>query len=93
MDQQALASDAFFLSGDVLERLRQAFRVALHQARVAQDGGYGRHVEDALVEVEETIGDVPAKIDGAVDDDRAEAEETGESERERQSWFSRYRAA
>jgi hypothetical protein len=93
MDQQALASDAFFLSGDVLERLRQAFRVAFHQARVAQDGGYGRHVENALVEVEETIGDVLAKIDGAVDDDRAEAEETGEAEREWQSWFPRYRAA
>jgi hypothetical protein len=36
------------MTGERLDRLRQALKVARHQARVAQDGGYGRHVEDAL---------------------------------------------
>jgi hypothetical protein len=76
-----------------LDRLRQALRVALHQSRVAQGSGYGRHVEDALVEVEDTIADQLAAIENAVDDDRAEADETGEAERERRSWFPRYWAA
>ncbi len=52
-----------------------------------------RHVEDALVEIEEVIGDSLAKIDNALDDDKAEAEETGQAERQRRSWFPRYRAA
>ena len=42
MSSQALVSDTFSLSG---ERLRQALKVAGHQARVAQISGYGRHVE------------------------------------------------
>jgi hypothetical protein len=90
---EAIVSNTFSLLGESRDRLRQALRVALHQARVAQSSGYGRHVEDALVEVEETVRDMLAKIDNAVDDDRAEAEETVEAERERQSWFPRYRAA
>ena len=93
MDTQAIISNTFSLTGESLDRLRQALRVALHQARVTQSSGYGRHVEDALVEVEDTIADQLANIENAVDDDRAEAEETGEAERERQSWFPRYRAA
>jgi hypothetical protein len=75
-----------------LNRLRQALKVARHQARVAQAGDYGRHVEDALAEIEEAIGDHLAKIDNALDDDRAEAEESGEAERKRRSWFPRYEA-
>ena len=78
---------------DHLEPLLQALRVALHQARVTQSSSYGRHVEDALVEVEDAIANQLATIENAVDDDRAEAEETVEAERERQSWFPRYRAA
>ncbi len=93
MDKQPLVSDTFFLAGDPLDRLREVLLVARHQARVAQNAGYGRHVEDALVEVEETITDQLAKIINAAEDDCAEADETGEAERERQSWFPRYRAA
>ena len=92
MNSQALVSDTFFLSGERLERLRQALKVAGHQARLAQNSGYGRHVEDALAEIEETITDHLALIDNAVDDDRAEAEESGEAERERRAYFSRYEA-
>jgi hypothetical protein len=93
MSQRAIVSDAFFLAGDRLERLRDVLRIAVHQARVTQNAGYGRHVEHALVEVEDTLTDLLAKMDNAMDDDQAEAEETGEAERERRSCFPRYRAA
>ena len=92
MSSQALVSDTFFLSGERLERLRQALKVAGHQARVAQHGGYGRHVEDALAEIEEAIIDHLARIENALEDDKAEAEESGEAERARRTYFSRYEA-
>ena len=79
MSSQALVSDTFFLSGERLDRLRQALKVAGHQARVAQHGGYGRHVEDALAEIEEAITDHLARIENALEDDKAEAEEFGRS--------------
>ena len=82
----------FFLSGERLDRLRQVLKVAGHQARVAQHGGYGRHVEDALAEIEEAVIDHLARIENAVDDDQADAEETGEAERERRAYYSRYEA-
>ena len=53
MSSQALVSDTFTLPGERLDRLRHALKVAGHQARVAQEGGYGRHVEDALADIEE----------------------------------------
>jgi hypothetical protein len=46
MSSHALVSDTFLLSGERLDRLRQALKVAGHQAGVAQHGGYGRHVAD-----------------------------------------------
>jgi hypothetical protein len=92
MNSQALVFDTFSLSGEHLDRLRQALKVARHQARVAQTGGYGRHVEDALTEIEEAITDHLARIENAVDDDKADAEETGESEHERRAYYSRYEA-
>jgi hypothetical protein len=93
MSTQGHASDAFYLSGESLERLRQALEVAGHQARVAQSGGYGRHVEDALTEIEEAISAHLARIPTALDDDKAEAEDSGEAALERQSWFAPYKAA
>ena len=92
MSSQTLVSDTFSLSGERLDRLRQALKVVGHQARVAQHGSYGRHVEDALVEIEEAISDHLARIENAVDDDQAEAEEAGEAERERRAYYSRYEA-
>jgi hypothetical protein len=89
MSAQPAVSDTFFLSGERLDRLRQALRVAVHQARIAQSGHYGRHVEDTLTEIEDAIGEHLAKIDNALDDDRAEAEQFGEGER---SWFPHYEA-
>ena len=93
MSSQALVSDTFFLSGDRLDRLRQALKVAGHQARVAQHPGYGRHVEDALAEIEDAISDHLAWIENAVEDDKAEAEYSGEAERTRRAYFPRYVAA
>jgi hypothetical protein len=92
MNSQALVFDTFSLSGEHLDRLRQALKVARHQARVAQTCGYGRHVEDALTEIEEAITDHLTRIENAGDDDQAEAEETGEAERERRAYYSRYEA-
>ena len=92
MSSQVLVSETFFLSGELLDRLRQALKVAGHQARVAQHGGYGRHVEDALTEVEEAVVDHLARIENALEDDKAEAEEFGEGERARRAYFPRYEA-
>ena len=92
MSSQALVSDTFFLSGDRLDRLRQALKVAGHQARVAQHAGYGRHVADALAEIEEAVSDHLARIDNALDDDKAEAAALGEAERDRRAYFPHYEA-
>jgi hypothetical protein len=92
MDTQRLVSNTFSLSGEHLDRLRQALKVAGHQTRIAQTSGYGRHVEDTLTEIEEAIGDHLARIENALDDDKAEAEESGEAERARRAYYSRYEA-
>jgi hypothetical protein len=93
MNKPADTHDAVYLSGEHIDRLREALKVAEHQARVAQSSGYGRHVEDVLVEIEEAIGSHLARIDIALDHDAADAEESGEAERQRESWSPRYRAA
>ena len=92
MSSQAIVYDTFSLSGERLNRLRQALKVAGHQARIAQNGSYGHHVADALAEIEETIIDHLARIENALDDDKAEAEESGEAERSRRTYFPRYEA-
>ena len=90
MSRRALVFNTFSLSGEHLDRLRQALKITGHQVRVTQIGGYGRHLEDALVEIEESITDHLARIEHAVADDKAEAEESGEAERARCAHFSRY---
>jgi hypothetical protein len=88
-----VVSDTFTLSGSYVDRVRQALRVAEHQARVAQAGDHGRHVEDALIQIEETIRAQLAQLEAAFEDDRAEAEESGVAERDRHAWSPRYQAA
>jgi hypothetical protein len=92
MSSQAIVYDTFSLSGERLNRLRQALKVAGHQARIARNCGYGHHVAGALAEIEETIIDHLARIEIALDDDKAEAEESGEAERSRRTYFPRYEA-
>jgi hypothetical protein len=92
MSSQVLVSDTFTLTGERLDRLRQALKIVRQQAHLAQSSGYGRHVEDALAGIEESISDHLAWINNALDDDKAEAEESGAAERSRRSWFPRYAA-
>jgi hypothetical protein len=93
MKTEPIVSDTFTLSGENIDRLRQALKVVAHQARLAQAADYGRNVVDALVETEELARDQLARIDGALEDDRAEAEDQGVAERQRQASFPLYRAA
>jgi len=93
MSTQAVVSDTFTLSGEHLDRLRQALRVVLHQARLAQGAEYGRNIADALTETEELANAQLARLEDAVDDDKAEAEDLGEAERQRRASFPLYRAA
>jgi hypothetical protein len=92
MSRQALVSDTFTLTGESLDRLRQALKIARHQAHLAQTSDYGRHVEDALAEIEDVISDQFARIDNALADDKAEAETSGEAERARRAFFPHYEA-
>ena len=93
MKTEPIVSDTFTLSGENIDRLRQALKVVAHQARLAQVADYGRNVVDALVETEELARDQLARIDGALEDDRAEAEDQGVAERQRQASYPLYRAA
>lgn len=93
MDTQPIVFDTFTLSGEQIERLRQALKVVVHQARLAQHADYGRNVVDALAETEELAGAQLARLDGALDDDKAEAEDLGIAERHRRASYPTYRAA
>jgi hypothetical protein len=93
MKTQPIVSDTFTLSGEHIDRLRQALQVAAHQARLAQNADYGRNVVDALIEAEELVGAQLARLDGALDDDRAEAEDLGAAARQRRASYPLYRAA
>ena len=89
----APVADQFTLSGEHLDRLRQALKVVAHQSRLAQSGDYGRNVVDMLTETEELAASALARLDGAADDDRAEAEDLGIAERQRRASYPLYRAA
>jgi hypothetical protein len=93
MNRQSLASDTFTLSGDHVSRLRQALNIVIDQALLAQRVDYGRNTVDALAETEELARAQLARLDGALDDDWAEAEESGAAERQRRASYSLYRAA
>ena len=77
--------DTFSLSGDYESRVAQLLSIARHQARVAQVAAAPR-MQDALVELEDAISDHLAALDNAAEDDKADAEASGEAERERQAW-------
>ena len=85
MDYHAPVSDTFMLSGDHEQRLVQVLKTARHLARVAQ-GPADRHMQDALAALEDALADHLAAIETAADDDKADAEDSGEAERERRAW-------
>ena len=77
--------DTFTLTGDYENRVLEALKVAQHQARLAQAGAAPR-MQDALAALEDALSDQIAWLENAAEDDKADAEESGEAERERQSW-------
>ena len=85
MDYHTQVPDTFRLSGDYETRLRQVLEIARPLARLAQ-GPADRHMQDALTELEDALSDHLAALETAADDDKADAEESGEAERERRAW-------
>ena len=79
------APDTVLLSGDYESRVAQLLSIARHQARVAQ-GVAAPRMQDALVELEDAISDHLVALDNAAEDDKADAEASGEAERKRQAW-------
>jgi hypothetical protein len=77
--------DTFTLTGDYENRVLEALRIAQHQARLAQATARPR-MQDALVGLEDALSDQIAWLENAAEDDKANAEESGEAERERQAW-------
>jgi hypothetical protein len=86
MDYHAQVPDTFTLSGDFEQRLVQALEIARRLARLAQGPAY-RHMQDALAELEDALSDHLAAIATAADDDKADAEDSGEAERERRAYY------
>ena len=86
MDYLTRVPDTFTLSGDDESRVRQLLVLTRQQVRLAQGPAFP-HMQDALVDLEDAISDHLAALDTAADDDRTEAEEAGETERERRAYF------
>jgi|tagenome__1003787_1003787.scaffolds.fasta_scaffold19209008_1 hypothetical protein len=77
--------DTVTLSGTYESRVAQLLRAARHQARLAQAGARPR-MQDALTELEDALSDHLGALEGAADADLADAGDSGEAERIRQSW-------
>jgi len=92
MAMQHISQDLLTLEGDRLARVFQLLKLTQRCARLAGDAG-GSHLQDALVQLEDALSDQIAALEGALDDDKAEAEESGAAERERQAYYQHYRAA
>ena len=85
MDYHTHVPDTFTLSGDYEQRLVQVLEIARRLARVAQ-GPADRHMQDALAELEDALSDHLAAIETAADDDKTDAEDSGEAERKRRAY-------
>ena len=77
--------DTVTLSGTHESRVAQLLRAARHQTRLAQAGARPR-MQDALTELEDALSDHLGALECAANADLADAEESGEAERIRQSW-------
>jgi hypothetical protein len=77
--------ETFTLTGDYENRVAELLRIAQHEARLAQ-GVAAPRMQDALTDLEDALSDQLAALDNAAEDDKADAENTGEAERERQAW-------
>jgi hypothetical protein len=74
--------DTFTLSGDNENRLVQLLELARHQARVAQTAAAPR-MQDALTDIEDGLTGHLAALANAEEDDKADAEVSGDPGR---SW-------
>ena len=81
-----MTSDTFTLSGDPESRIAQLLQLVQHHARIAQATAAAPRMQDALTELEDALSDQLAALDRAAEDDKADAEATGEAARERQAW-------
>ena len=77
--------DIVILTGDYENRVLEVLKVAQHQVRIAQAGAAPR-MQDALVGLEDALSDQIAWLENAAEADKADAEESGEAECDRQSW-------
>jgi hypothetical protein len=85
MDVEPSDPDTFTLTGAYENRVLEALRVAQHQVRLAQAQAAPRTLS-ALVGLEDALSDQIAWLENAAEDDKADAEESGDAERERQTW-------
>ena len=76
----------FTLTGNYENRVLEALKIAQHQACLAQGGAAPRMV-DALVGLEDALSDQIAWLENAAEDDKADAEESGQAERERLAYY------
>jgi hypothetical protein len=53
----------------------------------------GPHLQDALTDLEDALSDQIAALGDVIQDDLADAEESGAADRERRAWYPRYQAA
>jgi hypothetical protein len=83
--------DAFRLSGDNVSRITQLLRLAQRHARLDQ-AIVGPRLQDALTDLEDALTD-QIGADNAVQDDLADAEESGAADRQRRASYPRYQAA
>jgi hypothetical protein len=73
------------LSGDHTTRVAQLLRIAQQEARLAQKDASARSY-DALTELDDALADQLAALAVAAEDDAADAEAAGSTERERRTW-------
>ena len=85
MDARDSDTDTFTLSGNYENRVLEALKVAQHQVRLAQPEAAPR-MQDALVGLDDALSDQIAWLENAAADEKADAEDSGEAERERQAW-------
>ncbi len=77
--------DNIALTGNWDDRVVQLLRMARHFARLAQRDARSHKLE-TLYELDDLLTDQLAALGNADEDDKADAEESGEAERERRAW-------
>ena len=85
MASDLIGFDLFTLKGNPLDRAKAALRVARQQVRLAYDDTASWRVETVLSDIEDQIGVDISAIEGALDDDAADKEASGEAYKLRQA--------